>query len=197
MCSYNAVNGVPSCANDYLLQTVLRGAWAFDGYVTSDCDADADVFNSHKYTATKEEAVRDVLRAGTDVDCGGFVQVGWRTLGAVYAAHVLGPTGALQTWCCECVWPWVRHIGMAYVRLGSKCSSGCKIAHCPNSAHLMLTTHTPLGTFVCVWTTNIHPSACICMHTPMYAYRLTQCMCACTGQRPERARQGCHHHGRH
>jgi hypothetical protein len=73
MCSYNAVNGKPSCANDWLLQTVARENWNFDGYITSDCDADADVFRSHHYTATPEEAVRDVLRAGTDVDCGGFV----------------------------------------------------------------------------------------------------------------------------
>jgi len=74
MCSYNAVNGVPSCANDWLLTTVARENWNFDGYITSDCDADSDVFNSHHFTATAEETVRDVLRAGTDVDCGGFVQ---------------------------------------------------------------------------------------------------------------------------
>ena len=73
MCSYNAINGVPSCANDWLLQTVARDAWNFDGYITSDCDADSDVFNSHHYTSTPEEAVRDVLRAGTDVDCTSFV----------------------------------------------------------------------------------------------------------------------------
>jgi len=74
MCSYNSVNGIPSCANEWLLKTVLREDWMFDGYVVSDCDADADVFNTHNYTTTPEEAVRDVLRAGTDVDCGGFVQ---------------------------------------------------------------------------------------------------------------------------
>jgi pre-mRNA-splicing factor SYF2/beta-D-xylosidase 4 len=73
MCSYNAVNGVPSCANDWLLQTKARDEWHFDGYITSDCDADNDVFFSHHYTKTPEEAVRDVLKAGTDVDCGGFV----------------------------------------------------------------------------------------------------------------------------
>ena len=39
----------------------------------SDCDADSDVFNSHNYTDTPEEAVREVLRAGTDIDCGSFV----------------------------------------------------------------------------------------------------------------------------
>ena len=27
MCSYNAINGVPSCANNFLLQTTLRDAW--------------------------------------------------------------------------------------------------------------------------------------------------------------------------
>ena len=73
MCSYNAVNGVPSCANDWLLQTVARENWGFDGYVTSDCDADKDVFNPHNYTATPEEAVAAVLKAGTDIDCGSFV----------------------------------------------------------------------------------------------------------------------------
>jgi beta-D-xylosidase 4 len=31
MCSYNAVNGVPSCANDWLLGTLLRESWQFDG----------------------------------------------------------------------------------------------------------------------------------------------------------------------
>lgn len=31
MCSYNAVNGVPSCANSWLLNTVLRQEWQFDG----------------------------------------------------------------------------------------------------------------------------------------------------------------------
>lgn len=73
MCSYNAVNGVPSCANDWLLQTVARETWGFDGYITSDCDADEDVFKSHHYTSTPEEAVQKVLAAGTDVDCTSFV----------------------------------------------------------------------------------------------------------------------------
>ena len=34
MCSYNAVNGVPSCANDWLLNEVAREEWGFDGYGT-------------------------------------------------------------------------------------------------------------------------------------------------------------------
>ena len=73
MCSYNAVNGVPTCASDWLLSTVARGDWQFQGYITSDCDADNDVFAHHHYTKTPEASVAAVLRAGTDVDCGDFV----------------------------------------------------------------------------------------------------------------------------
>ena len=74
MCSYNAVNGVPSCANTWLLDTIARAEWGFDGYITSDCDADDDVVNAHHWlNHTAAQGVADVLHAGTDVDCGGFV----------------------------------------------------------------------------------------------------------------------------
>jgi beta-glucosidase-like glycosyl hydrolase len=36
MCSYNAINGKPTCADPWLLQDVARDAWGFDGYITSD-----------------------------------------------------------------------------------------------------------------------------------------------------------------
>ena len=55
---------MPSCANDWLLKDKLRGEWQFNGYITSDCDADSDVFYSHHYTSSPEEAVADVLRCG-------------------------------------------------------------------------------------------------------------------------------------
>ena len=72
MCSYNAINGVPTCASDWLLKDVARDAWGFDGYITSDCGAEADVLYNHHYTATGEEAVKAILHAGTDSDCGDF-----------------------------------------------------------------------------------------------------------------------------
>ncbi|KAF9468812.1 glycoside hydrolase family 3 protein [Collybia nuda] len=72
MCSYNSVNGIPSCANSYLLQTILRDYWGFsdDRWVTSDCDAVNNIFNTHHYSPTYPEAVANALKAGTDVDCG-------------------------------------------------------------------------------------------------------------------------------
>jgi pre-mRNA-splicing factor SYF2/beta-D-xylosidase 4 len=74
MCGYNSVNGVPMCANSHLLKDIARGEWGFEGYVTSDCDADENVYSTHHYkNHTPDQVVADVLHAGTDVDCGQFV----------------------------------------------------------------------------------------------------------------------------
>ncbi|KAJ5552020.1 hypothetical protein N7535_000033 [Penicillium sp. DV-2018c] len=72
MSSYNAVNGVPSSANTFLLQTLLRDTWDFvqDGYVSSDCDAAYNVFNPHGYASNTSLAAAMSVRAGTDIDCG-------------------------------------------------------------------------------------------------------------------------------
>jgi len=56
MCSYNAVNGEPACANQFLLQHTLRGAWQFQGYVVSDCGAVLDIFSGHRYRPTQPQA---------------------------------------------------------------------------------------------------------------------------------------------
>lgn len=39
MCSYNRINGVFSCENEWLLTKVLRDDWGFDGYVVTDWGA--------------------------------------------------------------------------------------------------------------------------------------------------------------
>jgi beta-glucosidase len=46
MCSYNLVNDVYACENAYLLNTVLKGDWAFPGFVMSDWDATHSTINA-------------------------------------------------------------------------------------------------------------------------------------------------------
>jgi beta-glucosidase len=43
MCAYNQVNGSYSCGNDFLLNKVLKGDWAYKGWVMSDWGAVHDV----------------------------------------------------------------------------------------------------------------------------------------------------------
>ena len=43
MCSFNAINGVPGCGNDYLMNQILKGEWGFDGFVESDWTAVAEM----------------------------------------------------------------------------------------------------------------------------------------------------------
>jgi beta-glucosidase len=73
MCAYNRVNGEPACANSFLLKDQLRGAWAFNGYVVSDCDALVDVFNGHKFTGSMAEAAAVSLQTGMDNECADFL----------------------------------------------------------------------------------------------------------------------------
>jgi beta-glucosidase-like glycosyl hydrolase len=69
MCSYNSVNGVPTCTNNYTTK-MLRNDWNFEGYITSDSDSCHDVYSQHHYTKTAEEAVAACLHGGTDIDSG-------------------------------------------------------------------------------------------------------------------------------
>src|SRR4029077_16451366 len=50
----------------------LRGAWKFSGYVVSDCDAVADIFNGHHYTQSMAEAAAISLKRGMDNECADF-----------------------------------------------------------------------------------------------------------------------------
>lgn len=72
MCSYNSVNGVPSCANHFLLETTARESFHLNGFVVGDCGAVANILETHHYTSTAEDTVAVALHAGTDLDCGLF-----------------------------------------------------------------------------------------------------------------------------
>ncbi|MGA8161059.1 MAG: glycoside hydrolase family 3 C-terminal domain-containing protein [Acidobacteriaceae bacterium] len=69
MCAYNAINGQPACANQYLLQDQLRQKWGFQGYVVSDCGAVRDIFNGHHYRPTQAQASAISLERGMDNEC--------------------------------------------------------------------------------------------------------------------------------
>ncbi|MGB9291625.1 MAG: glycoside hydrolase family 3 C-terminal domain-containing protein [Terracidiphilus sp.] len=71
MCAYNAINGQPACANQFLLQDQLRGKWGFQGYVVSDCDAVRDIFTGHRYRPTQPQASAISLLRGMDNECFG------------------------------------------------------------------------------------------------------------------------------
>ncbi|HEV2436159.1 MAG TPA: glycoside hydrolase family 3 C-terminal domain-containing protein [Verrucomicrobiae bacterium] len=73
MGAYNALYGVPDCANAFLLTDLLRKQWGFDGYVVSDCGAIHNIWGprEHHYVNTPEEAAADAVKAGCDLCCGG------------------------------------------------------------------------------------------------------------------------------
>ena len=74
MCVYNAIDGVPGCANDFLMNQRLRKDWGFTGYVVSDCGAAANIYrpDSLHYRKTPAEGVAAGFEAGMDLICGDY-----------------------------------------------------------------------------------------------------------------------------
>ena len=67
MPSFNALNGIPSVANQWLMNTVLRGEWGFKGVVISDYDAVGELVN-HGVAEDLKDAVCMAMDAGCDID---------------------------------------------------------------------------------------------------------------------------------
>jgi beta-glucosidase len=70
MAAYNRTNGEPCSGSPTLLGKILRGEWAFDGFVVSDCWAIKDFHEHHKVTATWEQSAALAVKAGCDLNCG-------------------------------------------------------------------------------------------------------------------------------
>jgi beta-glucosidase len=70
MSAYNSLWGVPCSASPFLLTEILRNRWNFKGYVVSDCDAIGDIYRTHHYVETGEEAAALAIKAGSDLNCG-------------------------------------------------------------------------------------------------------------------------------
>jgi beta-glucosidase len=77
MCAFNALNGVPACANRYLETRILKERWGFDGFIESDYTAVAELRQcpgvnpaggpcGHGVAEDGKEAAKKSLNAGTD-----------------------------------------------------------------------------------------------------------------------------------
>lgn len=67
MSAFNALNRVPATANPFLLKTILRGEWGFDGPVVSDYTAVMEL-EHHGIALDGATAAAKALNAGVDVD---------------------------------------------------------------------------------------------------------------------------------
>ena len=68
MPSYNEIDGVPSHANRWLLQDVLRGEMGFKGVVVSDYFAIKELMDVHHTTTDPLSAAVRAFQAGVDID---------------------------------------------------------------------------------------------------------------------------------
>jgi beta-glucosidase len=68
MPSYNEIDGVPSHANHWLLEKLLRQEWGFRGLVSSDYNGIQELVSRHKVAVDRAEAARQSLNAGVDME---------------------------------------------------------------------------------------------------------------------------------
>lgn len=71
MTSYNAIDGIPATAHQFLLKDVLRKQWSFDGFVFSDLGSIEGIVGTHRVAADVKNAAAMALRAGVNADLGG------------------------------------------------------------------------------------------------------------------------------
>lgn len=72
MTAYNSIDGVPCTANRWLLEEVLRQSWEFKGVVFADLNAVNALYATHHVVADPTEAAALALKAGVDIDLGGY-----------------------------------------------------------------------------------------------------------------------------
>jgi beta-glucosidase len=67
MAAYHDIDGIPITADPFLLKTVLRDEWGFQGMVLSDLGAIQRLYKVHHVAATPKDAVCLAIRSGVDM----------------------------------------------------------------------------------------------------------------------------------
>lgn len=70
MPAYSAWQGLPDNASFYLLHTILRQEWNFNGFLVSDCGALSGFYGSQSIVETKPEAAALGIKTGINLNCG-------------------------------------------------------------------------------------------------------------------------------
>jgi beta-glucosidase len=68
MASYNEIDGLPSHANAWLLNRVLRGEWNYGGAVVSDYYGIRELMTRHKMFGDIKDAAERAIKSGVDVE---------------------------------------------------------------------------------------------------------------------------------
>lgn len=68
MPAFNSLDGRPCNANKWLLSDILRKEWSFKGFTISDADALDEIVTLHHVALDKEDAAKQALSAGLDVE---------------------------------------------------------------------------------------------------------------------------------
>ncbi len=67
MNSFNEIAGIPSTGNSHLQRDILKGEWAFQGFVVSDWGSIGEMI-PHGYSENLEQAAQQAITAGSDMD---------------------------------------------------------------------------------------------------------------------------------
>jgi beta-glucosidase len=68
MASYNEIDGLPSHANSWLLNHVLRGEWNYQGAIVSDYYGIRELMTRHKMFGNVADAAERAIKSGVDVE---------------------------------------------------------------------------------------------------------------------------------
>ncbi|MFI3333331.1 MAG: glycoside hydrolase family 3 C-terminal domain-containing protein [Rikenellaceae bacterium] len=69
MSALNGLNGIPCSSHEWLLSTILRDDWGFEGYVVADWGAVGGIHKYQKVAESNAEAAAMALKAGCDQEC--------------------------------------------------------------------------------------------------------------------------------